>query len=172
VVVTDKPLVEYTPLHRPTRGAEEGLPVTQYTMDVIEDARPAQGGLFGPEHLTIMRKAVDLIRARHNITYTQENIPLDDPKIYELLSSGDVVGIFQVESQGMRRVLTSMRPAKFDHVVAVVALYRPGPMEFIDDYIAGLHGRREPSYMRTPPWSRSWARPLAFASTRNRSSAS
>jgi DNA polymerase-3 subunit alpha len=147
VVVTDKPLVEYTPLHRPTRGAEEGLPVTQYTMDVLEDTGLLKVDFLGLSTLTILRKAVDLIQERHGITFTQDNIPLDDPETYQLLSSGQVTGIFQVESGGMRRVLTSMKPTKFDHIVAVLALYRPGPMEFIDDYIAGLHGTKTPEYV-------------------------
>jgi DNA polymerase-3 subunit alpha len=147
VVVTDKPLVEYTPLHRPTRGADEALPVTQYTMDVLEDAGLLKVDFLGLSTLTILRKAVDLIQERHSITFTQDNIPLDDPETYRLLSGGDVTGIFQVESGGMRRVLTSMRPTKFEHIVAVLALYRPGPMEFIDDYIVGLHGTKAPTYV-------------------------
>jgi DNA polymerase III subunit alpha len=147
VVVTDKPLVEYTPLHRPTRGAEEGLPVTQYTMDVLEDTGLLKVDFLGLSTLTILRKAVDLIEERHGKSYTQDNIPLDDPKTYQLLSSGDVTGVFQVESSGMRRVLTAMRPTQFEHIVAVLALYRPGPMEFIDDYIAGLRGVKKPTYV-------------------------
>lgn len=147
VVVTDKPLVEYTPLHRPTRGADEGLPVTQYAMDVLEDTGLLKVDFLGLSTLTVLRKAVDLIQERHGITFNQQNIPLDDSKTYQHLSSGDVTGVFQVESGGMRRVLTSMRPTKFEHIVAVLALYRPGPMEFIDDYIAGLHGTKEPTYV-------------------------
>jgi DNA polymerase-3 subunit alpha len=146
VVVTDKPLVEYAPLHRATRGADDGLPVVQYTMDVLEDTGLLKLDFLGLSTLTILRRAVDLVKKRHGITYTQQNIPLDDPATYELLSSGQVTGIFQVESGGMRRVLTSMRPTEFDHIVAVLALYRPGPMEFIDDYIAGLRGSRVPMY--------------------------
>jgi DNA polymerase-3 subunit alpha len=146
VVVADKPLVEYTPLHRPTRGAEEGLPVVQYTMDVLEDTGLLKIDFLGLSTLTILRKAADLINERHGVCYTQQNIPLDDPKIYQLLSSGDVIGLFQVESAGMRRVLTSMKPAKFEHVVAAIALYRPGPIEFIDDYIASMHGQKEITY--------------------------
>jgi DNA polymerase-3 subunit alpha len=147
VVVTDLPLVEYTPLHRATRGADEGLPVTQYTMDVLEDTGLLKVDFLGLSTLTIMREAVDLIQDRHGVAFTQHNIPLDDPETYRLLSSGDVTGIFQVESGGMRRVLTSMTPTRFEHIVAVLALYRPGPMEFIDDYVAGLHGTKEPVYV-------------------------
>jgi DNA polymerase III subunit alpha len=147
VVVADKPLVFYTPLHRPTRGASDGLPVIQYTMDVLEDTGLLKMDYLGLSTLTVLRKAADLIQERHGITYTQHNIPLDDPQTYQLLSSGDVMGIFQVESSGMRRVLTTMKPTKFDHIVAVLALYRPGPMEFIDDYIAGLRGTKKPTYV-------------------------
>lgn len=147
VVVTDRPLVEYTPLHRPTRGSDDGLPVIQYTMDVLEDTGLLKLDFLGLSTLTILRKSVDLIRERHGITYTQDNIPLDDPEIYRLLSSGDVMGVFQVESGGMRRVLTSLMPTKFEHVVAVLALFRPGPMEFIDDYVARMHGLKQPEYV-------------------------
>lgn len=147
VVIADKPLVLYTPLHRPTRDGDGGLPVTQYTMDVLEDTGLLKVDFLGLSTLTVLRKAADLIQQRHGIAYTQHNIPLDDPKTYQLLSSGEVIGIFQVESSGMRRVLTSMRPSKFEHIVVLLALYRPGPMEFIDEYIAGLHGAREPTYI-------------------------
>jgi len=147
VVVADKPLVEYTPLHRPTRGAEEGLPVVQYTMDVLEDTGLLKIDFLGLSTLTILRQAVDLIHARHGICYTQQNIPLDDPKIYELLSSGNVMGLFQVESAGMRRVLTSMKPTRFEHVVAAIALFRPGPIEFIDEYVARMRGLKHPQYV-------------------------
>ncbi|MGD8626020.1 MAG: DNA polymerase III subunit alpha, partial [Anaerolineae bacterium] len=143
VVVTDKPLVEYTPLHRPTRGADEGLPVTQYTMDVLEDTGLLKVDFLGLSTLTVLRKAADLIEARHGRSFTQQNIPLDDPKAFELLASGNVLGIFQVEGSGFRRVLGEMRPARYEHIIAVLALYRPGPMEHIPTYIKRMHGQEE-----------------------------
>jgi DNA polymerase-3 subunit alpha len=146
VVVTDKPLVEYTPLHRPTKGSDQGLPVTQYTMDVLEDTGLLKVDFLGLSTLTILRKAVDLIAERHGISYTPDSIPLDDPKAFALLASGNVLGIFQVEGSGFRRVLSDMRPSRFEHVVAVLALYRPGPMEYIPTYIERMHGREEVSY--------------------------
>jgi DNA polymerase-3 subunit alpha len=149
VVVTDKPLVEYTPLHRPTRGAAEGLPVTQYTMDVLEDAGLLKVDFLGLSTLTILRKAADLIEERHGISFNQQNIPLDDPKAFALLASGNVMGIFQVEGGGFRRVLSEMRPSRYEHVVAVLALYRPGPMEHIPTYIRRMHGE-EPITYRHP----------------------
>ncbi|HSR32359.1 MAG TPA: DNA polymerase III subunit alpha, partial [Anaerolineae bacterium] len=146
VVVTDEPLVEYTPLHRPTRGAEEGLPVTQYTMDVLEDAGLLKVDFLGLSTLTILRKAVDLIRERHGVSFTQRSIPLGDTKAFQLLASGNVLGIFQVEGAGFRRVLSEMRPSRFEHVVAVLALYRPGPMEYIPTYIQRMHGKERVTY--------------------------
>ena len=146
VVVTDKPLVEYTPLHRPTRGAEEGLPVTQYTMDVLEDTGLLKVDFLGLSTLTVLRRAADLIRERHGVDYTQQNIPLNDPKAFQLLASGNVLGIFQVEGAGFRRVLSEMKPSRFEHVVAVLALYRPGPMEHIPTYIRRMHGVEEVAY--------------------------
>ena len=146
VVVTDKPVVEYTPLHRATRGAEQGLPVTQYTMDVLENTGLLKIDFLGLSTLTILRRAVDLIRQRHGVGFSQHTIPVDDPATFRLLSSGEVTGVFQVESAGMRRVLTSMQPTRFEHIVAVLALYRPGPMEFIEDYVARMRGTQQPAY--------------------------
>ena len=146
VVVTDKPLVAYTPLHRPTRGADEGLPVTQYTMDVLEGTGLLKVDFLGLSTLTVLRKAVDLIEERHNVSYTQQDIPLDDPKAYQLLASGNVLGIFQVEGGGFRRTLSEMKPSRYEHIVAVLALYRPGPMEQIPAYIRRMHGEEEVAY--------------------------
>ena len=98
---------------------------------------------LGLATLTLMREITRLIKERHGVEYTLENLPIDDPKIYELLTSGDVLGVFQVEGQGMRRVLMDLRPGEFEHIVATISLYRPGPMEFIPDYIAVLHGDQE-----------------------------
>jgi DNA polymerase-3 subunit alpha len=146
VVITDKQLVEYTPLHRPTRGADEGLPVTQYTMDVLEETGLLKVDFLGLSTLTILRKAIDLIEERHGRAYTQQSLPLDDPKAFQLLASGNVLGIFQVEGAGFRRVLSELRPSRYEHVVAVLALYRPGPMEHIPTYIRRMHGEEEVTY--------------------------
>jgi DNA polymerase-3 subunit alpha len=143
VVVTDKPLVEYAPLHRATRGADEALPVVQYTMDVVEDAGLLKLDFLGLSTLTILRLAADLIQERHGVSFTQQNIPLDDPRAFQLLASGNVLGIFQVEGAGFRRVLAEMRPSQYEHIVAVLALYRPGPMEHIPTFIRRMHGDEE-----------------------------
>ncbi|MGD8464986.1 MAG: DNA polymerase III subunit alpha [Anaerolineae bacterium] len=146
VVVTDKPLVQYAPLHRPTRGSDDGLPVVQYTMDVVEDAGLLKLDFLGLSTLTILRKAANLIQKRHGESFTQQTIPLNDPKAFELLSSGNVLGIFQVEGAGFRRVLADMKPSRFEHIVAVLALYRPGPMEYIPTYIKRMHGQEQVTY--------------------------
>jgi len=148
VIVSDVPLVEYTPLNRPTRGGdgdEIGV-VTQYTMEELEELGLLKIDFLGLSTLTIMRRACELIRQRHDVELNLNNIPTDDPSIYDLLSRGDVVGIFQVEGQGMRRVLMKMQPTQFDHIIATISLFRPGPMEYIDDYIDRMHGRKPVEY--------------------------
>ncbi len=148
VIISDRPLVEYLPLHRPTKGDDDsgiGI-VTQWDMGVCESMGLLKVDFLGLATLTIMRKACDLIRARHGITYNLENIPVDDPKAFELLTRGDVAGVFQVEGAGMRRMLMEMRPTRFDHIVAAISLYRPGPMEYIPSYIRRMHGEEEITY--------------------------
>ena len=148
VIVSDRPLVEYTPLNRPTSSSDSGEigVVTQYTMSELEELGLLKVDFLGLSTLTIMRKACKLIRQRHSIDFNLSNIPTDDQATYDLLSSGEVTGIFQVEGQGMRRVLMKMQPTQFDHVIATISLYRPGPMEYIDDYIDRLHGRKDIKY--------------------------
>jgi len=151
VVIADKPLVNYTPLHRPT-GGEGGIPVTQYPMEALESIGLLKIDLLGLSTLTVIQRTLDLIKevrregraAPHPLRAS--DIPLDDPAIYDLLSTGEVTGVFQVESQGMRSVLKELRPTKFDDIVAVLALYRPGPLQHIGDYIARKHGREKVTY--------------------------
>jgi len=149
VIVSDVPLVNYSPLHRPTRGSEgedEIGVVTQYTMEELEELGLLKIDFLGLATLTLMRRACELIRQRHGVELNLYNIPTDDPLIYELLSRGEVMGIFQVEGEGMRRVLMKMQPSTFDHIVATLSLYRPGPMEYIDDYIDRMHGLKPVEY--------------------------
>jgi DNA polymerase-3 subunit alpha len=148
VIVSDVPLVEYAPLNRPTRGGESGEigVVTQYTMEELEELGLLKIDFLGLATLTIMRRACKLILQRHGVDLNLNNIPTDDPVIYDLLSRGDVMGIFQVEGAGMRRVLMKMRPTQFEHIVATISLFRPGPMEHIDDYIDRMHGRKPVEY--------------------------
>ena len=140
VVIADKPLTEYVPVQRMPK-AEDLL--TQYPMDVLEAIGLLKIDFLGLSTLTILRRAVDLINARHGTAFRLDNIPIDDPIIYELLSTGNVVGLFQVESGGMRSVLQKLQPSSFEDVVAVLSLYRPGPMQFIDTFVARKHGQEK-----------------------------
>lgn len=146
VVIANKPLIMYTPLHRPTRGDDRGGIVTQYDMEALEAIGLLKLDFLGLSTLTVMRLACDLIRRYHGRELDLESIPIEDPKAMQLLADGHVVGIFQVESSGMRRVLKTMRPTKFEHIIATISLYRPGPMEYIDTYINRMHGRERVVY--------------------------
>lgn len=147
VVVSDAPLVTHTPLNRPTSGSEGEIGVvTQYTMEELEELGLLKIDYLGLATLTIMRRACELIQQRHGVRLNLHNIPTEDPAIFDLLSRGDVIGIFQVEGAGMRRVLMKMQPRQFDHIVATISLFRPGPMEYIDDYIDRMHGRKPVEY--------------------------
>jgi DNA polymerase-3 subunit alpha len=148
VIVSDIPLVNYAPLRRPTSGSSQDQigAVTQYTMSEAEELGLLKVDFLGLATLTAMRVACELVRERHGVELDLLTIPRDASIIYDLLSRGDVMGVFQVEGQGMRRTLMKMQPQKFEHVIAAISLYRPGPMEYIDDYIDRLHGKKEIEY--------------------------
>ncbi|MCX7840667.1 MAG: DNA polymerase III subunit alpha, partial [Anaerolineae bacterium] len=147
VVVADRPIVEYAPLHRPTKGDHTGgFPVVQYEMNWLEHVGLLKMDYLGLASLTVMRRACELIEQRHGVHYDLNNIPIEDPKAFALLARGDVTGVFQVEGSGMRKVLQQLRPTKFEHVVATISLYRPGPMEYIGTYINRLHGKERVEY--------------------------
>jgi len=148
VIISDRPLVEYVPLHRPTKSDESSSleAITQFEMGVCEAIGLLKVDFLGLSTLTIMRKACELIEQRHGQKWTLENIPTNDPAAFELMSRGDVLGVFQVEGEGMRRVLTEMRPTKFEHIVATLSLFRPGPIEYIPTYIKRMHGEEPVEY--------------------------
>ena len=145
VVIADRPLVEYVPLHRPIRG--EGGAVTQYAMEALDKIGLLKVDFLGLSTLTIMRRACDLILQNYGVELNLLNIPLDDSASYDLLSSGDVTGLFQVESEGMRKALRGLQPRRFEDVMAVIALYRPGPMQFIEEFVERRHGRTPIEYL-------------------------
>jgi DNA polymerase-3 subunit alpha len=145
VIIADKPLVNYTPLLRaPSKAVRDYI--TQYTYPILESLGLLKMDFLGLSTLTIMRVASELIKERHGVELTLNNIPIDDPRSYELLASGDVTGVFQVESEGMRGMLRNMKPSKFEHIVAAISLYRPGPMQYIPTYIKRLHGHEKVQY--------------------------
>lgn len=142
VVITDVPLLEYLPLHRPTSNAEESpiKSVTQFEMNIITKLGLLKVDFLGLSTLTIIHQACDLIKKRHNIEYNLRNIPLDDPETYEFISKGHTAGLFQLEGSGMTRYIMQMKPQNLSHIIAMVALFRPGPMEIIPQYIKRMHG--------------------------------
>jgi DNA polymerase-3 subunit alpha len=149
VIITDRPLTEYVPLHRPTKGSQEDSPiraVTQFEMQVLDELGLLKVDFLGLSTLTVMARACAMIRQRHGVELDIGSIPVDDPKTFELLGQGDVQGVFQVEGAGMRRYLMEMKPRELANVVAMVALYRPGPMDFIPTYIRRMHGEEPVSY--------------------------
>jgi DNA polymerase-3 subunit alpha len=146
VIIADRELTHYTPLMRPPKSAITET-VTQYEFPILESIGLLKVDFLGLATLTLMRECTRLIKERHGVEYTLHNLPIDDPKIYELLTTGDVMGVFQVEGAGMRRCLMEMRPTEFDHITATISLYRPGPMEYIPDFIACLHGEKQPEYV-------------------------
>ncbi len=148
VVVADKPIIEYLPLHRPTGQAQDSpiKTVTQFEMSVIDEQGLLKVDFLGLSTLTVMARACDLIFERHGIEFNLNNIPLDDPDSYELMSRGETAGVFQVEGAGMRRNLVEMKPNNLDHVIAMISLFRPGPMDFIPSYIRRMHGLEEVTY--------------------------
>jgi len=144
VVITDEPLTEYVPLQKAIRG--EGV-ITQYAMNDLLQIGLLKMDFLGLSTLTVIRKAMELVKERRGIELTLEGLNLSDPAIYELLSVGDVGGVFQVESAGMRRVLRELRPTCFGDVMATIALYRPGPMRYIGDFIKRKRGSTPITYL-------------------------
>ena len=148
VIITDKPVIDYIPLHRPTGSALESpvKMVTQFEMSVLDSLGLLKVDFLGLATLTIMARACNLIQQRHGIDLNLDNIPTDDPGIYELLGKGETAGVFQVEGSGMRRWLMQMKPKELANVIAMVALFRPGPMDFIPGYIRRMHGEEKIEY--------------------------
>ena len=143
IVIGDRPLSELVPLYRDPKS---DMPVTQFNMKWVEPAGLVKFDFLGLKTLTVLDVAVKLLKQR-NIDVDLATLPLDDAPSYQMLARGDVVGVFQVESQGMRRALVDMRPDRFEDIIALVALYRPGPMANIPTYCARKHGDEEPEYL-------------------------
>jgi DNA polymerase-3 subunit alpha len=148
VVISDRPILEYLPLHRPTSGSEETpiKTVTQFEMGILDSLGMLKVDFLGLITLTVMERACEMIEKRHGAKLNLYNIPLDDKKAFELMGAGQTAGVFQLEGSGMTRYLVQMKPEKLDHIIAMVALYRPGPMAFIPDYIARMHGEAQVEY--------------------------
>ncbi|WP_207478820.1 DNA polymerase III subunit alpha [Arenibaculum pallidiluteum] len=143
VVIGDRPLDRLVPLYRDPRS---DMPVTQFNMKYVEQAGLVKFDFLGLKTLTVLTTAVNLIRER-GVEVDLSALPLDDEKTYALLSRGETTGVFQLESSGMRDVLRKLKPNRFDDIIALVSLYRPGPMDNIPTYIKVKNGEQEPDYM-------------------------
>ena len=148
VIITDKPIIEYVPLHRPTSHSDDNPinVITQYEMSVVDNLGLLKVDFLGLVTLTIMARACELIKQRHGKSYDLRSIPIDDPQVFEFISQGHTTGLFQLEGTGMTRYIMEMKPRELANVIAMIALYRPGPMQFIPQYINRLHGREKPDY--------------------------
>ena len=143
VVIGDRPLDELVPLYRDPRS---DMPVTQFNMKYVEQAGLVKFDFLGLKTLTVLARAQVLLE-RRDVNIDLTTLPLDDRATYEMLGRGETTGVFQLESSGMRDVLKKLRPDRFEDIIALVALYRPGPMDNIPRYIACRHGEEEPDYL-------------------------
>ncbi|MGB1399979.1 MAG: DNA polymerase III subunit alpha, partial [Candidatus Puniceispirillaceae bacterium] len=143
LVIADRALPELVPVYRDPRS---DMPVTQFNMKSVEQVGLVKFDFLGLKTLTVIEKALALLKKR-DIHIDIDSIALDDAKTYQMLSEGDTVGVFQLESSGMRDVLRGLKPDRFEDIIAVVALYRPGPMENIPTYISRKHERESVAYM-------------------------
>ena len=144
VVIGDRPLDRLVPLYRDPRS---DMPVTQFNMKWVEAAGLVKFDFLGLKTLSVMATAVAHIKRVKGIEVDLSALPLDDPTTYAMLAKGDTSGVFQLESAGMRDVIRKMKPNRLEDIIAVVALYRPGPMDQIPRYIACKHGLETPDYM-------------------------
>ncbi|PIP92277.1 DNA polymerase III subunit alpha [Candidatus Wolfebacteria bacterium CG18_big_fil_WC_8_21_14_2_50_39_7] len=145
VVVSKEPLTDYVPLQRAPQN--ENIVITQFDMYSIEDLGLLKIDLLGLKNLTIIEEAIRLIKEIQGEEIKISQIPLDDKKTFKLLQETDTTGIFQLESSGMRRYLRELKPTELEDIIAMVALYRPGPMELIPSFINRKHGREKVKYL-------------------------
>ncbi|MFZ2544946.1 MAG: DNA polymerase III subunit alpha [Candidatus Saccharimonadales bacterium] len=143
VVIAPDDIVNYAPLEM----AQKGVVSTQYPMGPVEELGLLKMDFLGLSNLTIINNALRIIRKVYKDEIDLSKIPLDDAMTYELLQRGDTTGVFQLESAGMKRYLRDLKPTAFDDIIAMVALYRPGPMQFIDSFIKRKHGQEQITYL-------------------------
>ncbi|MDR2063193.1 MAG: DNA polymerase III subunit alpha [Candidatus Nomurabacteria bacterium] len=143
VVIAPDDLVKFLPLEM----AQKGVVATQFPMGNVEELGLLKMDFLGLKNLTIINNAARIVRKVYGKNIDIANLPLDDPKTYELFQRADTTGVFQLESAGMKRYLKDLQATMFEDIVAMVALYRPGPMQFIDSFIARKHGREPITYL-------------------------
>lgn len=145
VVIADKPLVEYLPLYR---GKKDEV-LTQFDMKCVEKIGLIKFDFLGLRNLTVIADTLTVIASQGKTPPDLSNLDLNDPETYRLLASGDTTGVFQLESSGMKDLLVRLRPESFDDIIALVALYRPGPLDsgMVDDFVERKHGRKPVTYL-------------------------
>jgi len=140
IVISKEPLTRYVPLQRVSKGNGEAIVMTQFTMEDIAHIGLLKMDFLGLANLTILGKAKEIIYQNSGIDIDLHNIPMNDAKTFDLLSSGETAGVFQLEGAGMRRYIKELKPTSFNDIAAMIALYRPGPMEHIPTFIKAKHG--------------------------------
>ncbi|MDO9056468.1 MAG: DNA polymerase III subunit alpha, partial [Sulfuricurvum sp.] len=145
VVISNEPLWKKTPIYKPS--GEETF-VTQYSLNYLEDIDLIKFDFLGLKTLDVIDNAIKLIKKRYDVEVNWHKIDENDPKVYEIIQSGDTIGMFQIESSGMQDLNKRLKPSSFEDLIAVLALYRPGPMEsgMLDDFIERKHGRKKIFY--------------------------
>lgn len=143
VVIAPDDLVKYLPLEQ----AQKGVVATQFPMGEVEELGLLKMDFLGLSNLTIINNAMRIIRKVYKDEIDLSSLPLDDEATYELFQRGDTTGVFQLESAGMKRYLRALKPSQFEDIIAMVALYRPGPMQFIDSFIKRKHGEEKITYL-------------------------
>ncbi|MCJ7624431.1 MAG: DNA polymerase III subunit alpha, partial [Anaerolineaceae bacterium] len=148
VVISDAAITNYAPLHRPTSKSEEGpiKSLVQFEMKIVDYLGLLKVDFLGLSTLTVMERACGLIKERHGVEFDLGNIPVDDEETYRFLGQGHTAGVFQFEGSGMTRYIMQMQPKILDNLIAMVALFRPGPMQFIPSYIQRMHGKEKVTY--------------------------
>ncbi|MCD4760972.1 DNA polymerase III subunit alpha, partial [bacterium] len=145
VLITKEPLTNYTPLQY--ASGDDKTIISQYSMNPVEDLGLLKMDFLGLKNLTILEQTIEIVKATKNIKIDLDDIPLDDKKTFDLFQAGETTGVFQLESGGMKRYLKQLKPTELEDIIAMVALYRPGPMEFIPDFISSKHGRKKVEYL-------------------------
>ena len=145
VVIGDKPLVEYMPLQHSSR--DNSSVVTQYSMNAIDSLGLLKMDFLGLRNLTVIKNTIDNIKKDYGLTLDMNSIPMNDPQTFNLFQCADTTSVFQLESGGMKRYLKELKPTEFEDIVAMISLYRPGPMDLIPQYIDRKHGNEKVTYL-------------------------
>lgn len=146
VVIAGEPLVQHTPLQKNTAGKDEGI-VTQYAMKPLEALGLLKMDFLGLRNLTVLAETANLIKENYEIDLDWQHLDTKDADSYQLLSTGKTTGVFQLESEGMKHYLKELKPSNFEDIIAMISLYRPGPLEAIPDFIAAKNGLKEVTYL-------------------------